>query len=604
MQPSLLFRRFIGSVLLIAIVSVGTGAQDHPSMPIYEPDNPRPLVQPDLDRWNYTPAGLHGSVGSTDVRYDRDVVPMFDVKTSWSATAWRGEKLNLQLVLWSPTGVRQVRVVAAPLSAGDGKVIPASAVHANFLRYVVSENEYTACERRDPLNQPVLHADVLDNLDRFDIAMRSTRPVWVTVSVPQNAAPGVYKGKLAVRAENRALLEFDLSVDVLPLVLPEPANWSFHLDLWQNPWAVARVHDVKPWSPEHIALLRPLLKLLGEAGEKCITTSIIPHPWNAQTYDAYETMVEWIRHADGRWSFDYSVFDRYVELCEEYGITKQINCYSMICFRTNSFRYLDEATGDHQYVVAEPGTKAYEAHWRPFLHDLVRHLKQRGWLEKTCIAMDERPFELMSKIILFLRAEAPELKIALAAEDAHEGMSADIHDYSLSFSRFTKREILAQRNERGLPTTAYVCCAEHRPNTYLSSSPAESTCLGWSAAARGFSGFLRWAYNSWEKQPLWDARGINYAPGECFLVYPGARSSIRFERLREGIQDFEKIRILKEKLQEAGTAEAGRELAELDRLLGGHFQAAEHRDSCAIAVNAAKKALEDLARKVSRTDTD
>jgi hypothetical protein len=463
---------------------------------------------------------------------------------------------------------------------------------------VLSENEYTDCERRNTLNQPVLHADVLNNLERFDIPMRSTRPVWVTIAVPRDTAPGVYRGKLVVGAENRAGLEFDLTVDVLPLILPEPSQWSFHLDLWQNPWAVARFHDVKPWSPEHIALLRPLLKLLGEAGEKCITTSIITHPWNAQTYDAYESMVEWVRRPDGSWSFDYSVFDRYVELCYEYGISKQINCYSMICFRTNSFRYLDQATGDYQYVVAEPGTKAYEAHWTPFLRDFVQHLKQRGWLQKTCIAMDERPLEMMSKVISLLHAEAPALKIALAAEDAHEELSGDIHDYSLSFSRFTKQDILAERNKRGLLTTAYICCAEDRPNTYLRSSPAEATCLGWSAAARGFSGLLRWAYNSWENNPLWDLRGIRYSPGECFLVYPGARSSIRFERLREGIQDFEKLRIVKEKLQTAGTEDARRKVAELHNLLGGHFQEAQHK-SCAAAVNAGKKALEELSRYVA-----
>ncbi|HJW16184.1 MAG TPA: glycoside hydrolase domain-containing protein, partial [Flavisolibacter sp.] len=32
-----------------------------------------------------------------------------------------------------------------------------------------------------------------------------------------------------------------------------------------------------------------------------------------------------------------------------------------------------------------------------------------------------------------------------------------------------------------------------------------------------------------------------------YLVYPGGNSCIRFEKLREGIVDFEKIRILKEK---------------------------------------------------------
>ena len=31
------------------------------------------------------------------------------------------------------------------------------------------------------------------------------------------------------------------------------------------------------------------------------------------------------------------------------------------------------------------------------------------------------------------------------------------------------------------------------------------------------------------------------------MVYPGGNSCIRFEKLREGIVDFEKIRILREK---------------------------------------------------------
>jgi hypothetical protein len=70
--------------------------------------------------------------------------------------------------------------------------------------------------------------------------------------------------------------------------------------------------------------------------------------------------------------------------------------------------------------------------------------------------------------------------------------------------------------------------------------------MGWHADALGYSGFLRWAYNSWVEDPLYDTTHVNWTPGDCFLVYPGGRSSIRFERLREGIQDFEKIRIVSE----------------------------------------------------------
>ena len=48
--------------------------------------------------------------------------------------------------------------------------------------------------------------------------------------------------------------------------------------------------------------------MLADAGQKYITTSIIQHPWNAQTYDPYSTMIKWIKSSDGRWEFDYSLF--------------------------------------------------------------------------------------------------------------------------------------------------------------------------------------------------------------------------------------------------------------------------------------------------------
>jgi hypothetical protein len=43
-----------------------------------------------------------------------------------------------------------------------------------------------------------------------------------------------------------------------------------------------------------------------------------------------------------------------------------------------------------------------------------------------------------------------------------------------------------------------------------------------------------------------DARHTLWPAGDCFLVYPGGTSCIRFEKLREGIVDYEKILILRE----------------------------------------------------------
>jgi hypothetical protein len=37
-------------------------------------------------------------------------------------------------------------------------------------------------------------------------------------------------------------------------------------------------------------------------------------------------------------------------------------------------RYKNAATGDHDWLPSEPGTSEYEALWRAFLTDFVRHL--------------------------------------------------------------------------------------------------------------------------------------------------------------------------------------------------------------------------------------
>ena len=58
--------------------------------------------------------------------------------------------------------------------------------------------------------------------------------------------------------------------------------------------------------------MRPLMKLYADAGGKVITASIMHKPWNGQTYDAFESMVTWLKKADGTWYFDYTVFDKVI----------------------------------------------------------------------------------------------------------------------------------------------------------------------------------------------------------------------------------------------------------------------------------------------------
>src|SRR5699024_8601706 len=353
--------------------------------------------------------------------------------------------------------------------------------------------------------------------------------------------------------------------EVSTQTLPPPEQWAFHLDLWQNPFAVARYHDVPLWSEQHWALLEPLLEMLANAGQKSITVSVVDSAWGGQTYDAFETMIKWTHQADGSWSYDYSIFDRWVSFAQKAGIDEQINIYSMIPWG-NEFRYFDEEEDAYVTMKLEPGTEEYNTHWRPFLKDFAKHLKEKGWFEKTNIAMDERPMEAMKGALGLIQQVEPGFRVALAI-NYHEEIASDIYDLSVTLSQDIPDQVVRKRNESNKITTFYTSCAHEKPNTFTFSKPAYATWYAWYAAAHNLSGYLRWAYNSWVRDPLKDSRFRTWPAGDTYLVYPGARSSIRFERLREGIQDFEKIRILKENIRRQDTPESKQQLQRLQEML-------------------------------------
>jgi hypothetical protein len=400
--------------------------------------------------------------------------------------------------------------------------------------------------------------DPIDIIDRIEVRSNSVQPVWLTVQVPGDIPAGKYSGSVTVNAEEKFVLR--ISLNVAEHILPPPSEWKFDLDLWQNPDPVAKVHGVKLWSDEHYSLMRPYYEMLANAGQKSITAFIIDQPWGPDhVYYRDPTFVKWSRKNDGSWSYDYTVFDKYVEFVMSCGINQRINCYSMITWDLN-FIYFDEAKGDTVSVYAKPGTQAYNDLWEPMIRDFTNHLKAKGWFDKTTIAMDERDMEGMKAVMALLKRIDPGWKTALAGS-YHREIALDIFDYCIIIHGKFDQDILAQRKAAGMPTTYYTACGENRPNAFSFSPPAEIVWIGWYAAAEGFTGYLRWAYNNWTSDVLHDTRYKTWPGGDCYQVYPGPRTSIRFEKLIEGIQDFEKIRILTEKFTNEGDKEKLAELA-------------------------------------------
>ena len=440
--------------------------------------------------WDKIGAPVQLGWGSVDVRYKKLDVPDVQPSNQLKLKAWRGERVHGQAVLWTNRDLKKVSVEVSDLKNGSA-VIPASKVTTHFVRYVMTDELNPGgggCGHRENKAEwdSSLVADMLDITEEMDIRAQSTRPIWVKVNVPSDARPGKYRGTLTVSAADCKAMSLPLEVQV-----------------------VNRMAGV---------------------GQDAITASIMHKPWNGQTEDHYDSMIGRIKKLDGTWSFDYTVFDKWVTFMrEDVGIDGIISCYTMIPWAMR-FDYYDQATSRIQFVEAQPDEPAYAAYWLPFLKDFSRHLREKGWFEQTAISMDERPMEAMQGAIKIIREADPEFKITLAG-NYHAEIVDDLYYLAIPYGHQFPADVKAKREKNGQLSCVYTCCTETFPNIFTFSDPAEAAWTPIHAVAGGYDGFLRWSINSWTADPLHDSRFRSWAAGDTYSIYPGPRSSIRFERL-------------------------------------------------------------------------
>jgi len=500
--------------------------------------------------WQAQKPGLHVSFASTDKAWFRREVPNINPELlRFEETAWKGERVNSMILLWTTDTIEQVRFVISDLKSRDGKIMSKSNLSLRLVRYVLSNYPYDANDvscGEGPVDKAWLMPDRLESFDRFDMQGQSVRPVWLSVNIPATAVAGVYDGSIQIFS-SKGRADLSLSIRVQNQTLPKPYDWSFRLDLWQNPWVIAEYYHVKPWSAEHTTLLEQHLKLYADAGGKFITTYAVHSPWADNSYMTEGTMIEWIRDKGGKWRFDYSIFDKYVQLAMKMGIDKAITIYTPIPWGER-FRYLDEKTGAYVFERWLPTSDTFKTNWNVFLTDLKSHLEKKGWFGKTYIGINENAMEQTLTAIRVVKKHSPKWKITYAG-DWHPELNSLLDDYSCVFGKEPGVDDVGSRALKGQTSTYYICCTPPKPNTFVFSPPVEGRWLGWYSMAHGYDGLLRWAYDAWPADPVRDARHLLWPAGDCFMVYPGAATGVHFEKMREGIVDYEKMRIIKAKLK-------------------------------------------------------
>lgn len=471
-----------------------------------------------------------------------------------------GEVLSAQVAVRSNRDIERLSASLRDLSSPDGKgSIPAAAGRVRYGGFVPVVETMT------------LTADPLLEDRSIDVPANLAQPVWITLALPRDARPGRYEGKLELSSSSGQSAAFDLSVEVLPAVLPEPSEWKFMLFMWQDPTAVAKAYGLEVWSEEHWRILERCAANYYAHGIKSITTHIIYDPWNGVRGWGSDQMVEWKYPGEvkaggaDKWEWDFAVFDRYVQMMMDAGIREKIDMYAMVMgpwiIPDAHIRYLDTATGEYRTVRQNVGELLWREAWRAFLPVLRDHLKEKGWFDRAVLGFDEKPKEIMQLIFAFVDSVAPDFRLSqaggYAGDDKRRGEELVLHMESFQDPiRWAELKPVVERLKQDPHgyATFYTACVPWYPNTFLFSQLRESRLMPWIARRYGFEGYSRWAVDLFPED-VWNRPRFTWSSGDMFFVWPGPEGpldSMRWELLRQGIQDYEALEIAAGMARRAG----------------------------------------------------
>lgn len=473
----------------------------------------------------------------------KDSKPKSGLKESLLIEAVRNEYASAQFAITSESGSTKVSLSLTSFKGPDGYMIDFS---ANFVGYVPVKKNTPNTPSDELIRQAPFDApDPLLEESTATIKEGETQPVWITVFVPPEAPAGNYTANIKVLSE-KTNSSISIFLKVYPVTLTnERTLW---LTNWFSAQNIAKQYNVKPWSEEHWSLIRKYARIMAEHRQNVIITPIFD-------------LIRFVKGPNSSLRCEFSNFDRWVELFREEGVIGRIEG-SHLAGRSEweASDFDSQAVAVYyengSFAYTQPSMKVTSSEYRAFLSQflpqLQSHLEEKGWIDFYIQHLADEPIhanaESYRKLAGYVKKFAPRLKTIDANQDTELVGALDIwvpilHEFD------SNQEFYANRRAAGEETWFYTCLAPtgKYPNRFIDYALLKVRILHWINFKYNLSGYLHWGLNYWTENPFLDVEPSSLPPGDAFIIYPGKDgplSSIRFEMLRLGVQDFELLKML------------------------------------------------------------
>ena len=471
--------------------------------------------------------------------------------TGAEAEVARGEDATFQIVVRGSVPVEGLAASVSPFTAG--KKIALQARAPRFVGYVPVDRP-TQHAARDQLRKPPAdYPDPLLEAPTVDLKPDRVQPIWVTVHVPEDAAPGKYSATFTVSGKagtGAVTKKTRLTLRVYKATVKKCRLWV--TDWFGMQWQHMAINPA-PDSEEYYALLGRYARDMAE------------HRHNVALISAI-SLANFSAGPDGKLAIDFARFDRWVETFKQAGVIGRIeggHIGGRSAGWESSFvvRVWQIKDGKAETTSVDPASPEADAFYAQFFPTLVQHLREKGWLDYYLQHLADEPIksniDSYRAMAALARKYAPELKIVEACHTKDLVGAMDVWVPQLNFYGDDYKHY-QERQRAGEEVWFYTCVFPQGDyaNRFIELPLMKTRLLHWINFRYGATGYLHWGYNQWTAEDPFTHTtrphgGPPYLPaGDAWIVYPGKEGpldSIRFEAMRDGIADHELLSQLAEK---------------------------------------------------------
>ena len=410
-------------------------------------------------------------------------------------------------------------------------------------------------------SEPGLYPDLLTSFDGgIQIIIEQWRALWIDCEIPKGAAGGDRKVDLVFTGtDGQALAREGITIHIVPKALPKQR--IIHTE-WFHPDCLADYYGCEVFSEEHWRIMENFLRKAVRRGVNMILTPIFTLALDT-LIGRERTTVQLVKVIikDGEYSFDYTLFRRWVKLCKEIG-----------------FKYFEMAHLFSQWgAVCPPKVTAwvdgrevrlfgwhtpvkdggYEEFLDEFLPSFVEELKENGILERTYFHISDEPTkynaDTYKKARDIVRRHIGDLPVIDALSHV------ELYEKGIVEKPVPANTEVHTFLDAGMKNGwVYYCCGQGYKvsNRFIAMPAWRNRILGVQLYKYKMEGFLHWGYNFYNCQyslHLIDPYRVNdaedaFQAGDPFIVYPGKNGepeeSMRLPVLADAMADVQLLEYL------------------------------------------------------------